>query len=137
MSTGDIIALLPEQKNLEANVIDTLSRYTPAEILMNEDALLLKSVMEFIKIRLQCVVTMRDAECFSAERNHDFVCHQFQVPELSYLQLPETGSETAAVYGMMDYIKETQKNQIARFISLTVNDDDAYLGLDFNARRNL
>ena len=137
LSTGDIIALLPEQKNLEANVIDALSRYTPAEILMNEDALLLKSVMEFIKIRLQCVVTMRDAECFSAERNHDFVCHQFQVPELSYLQLPETGSETAAVYGMMDYIKETQKNQIARFISLTVNDDDAYLGLDFNARRNL
>ena len=130
LSTGDIIALLPEQKNLEANVIDALSRYTPAEILMNEDALLLKSVMEFIKIRLQCVVTMRDAECFSAERNHDFVCHQFQVPELSYLQLPETGSETAAVYGMMDYIKETQKNQIARFISLTVNDDDAYLGLD-------
>ena len=56
---------------------------------------------------------------------------------MSYLQLPETGSETAAVYGMMDYIKETQKNQIARFISLTVNDDDAYLGLDFNARRNL
>ena len=137
LSTGDIIALLPEQKNLEANVIDALSRYTPAEILMNEDALLLKSVMEFIKIRLQCVVTMRDAECFSAERNHDFVCHQFQVPALSYLQLPETGSETAAVYGMMDYIKETQKNQIARFISLTVNDDDAYLGLDFNARRNL
>lgn len=137
LSTGDIIALLPEQKNLEANVIDALSRYTPAEILMNEDALLLKNVMEFIKIRLQCVVTMRDAECFSAERNHDFVCHQFQVPELSYLQLPETGSETAAVYGMMDYIKETQKNQIARFISLTVNDDDAYLGLDFNARRNL
>lgn len=137
LSTGDITALLPERENLETNVMDALSRYTPAEIIMNADALLLKHVMEFIKVRLQCVVTMRDAECFSAEKNHDFVCQQFQVPELSYLQLPETGSETAAVYGMMDYIKETQKQQITRFISLTVSDDNAYLGLDFNARRNL
>lgn len=137
LSTGDIIALLPEQENLETNVMDALSRYTPAEIIMNEDALLLKYVMEFIKVRLQCVVTMRDAVCFSAEQNHDFVCQQFQVPELSYLHLPEIGSETAAVYGMMDYIKETQKQQITRFISLTVSDDNAYLGLDFNARRNL
>lgn len=137
LSTGDITALLPERENLETNVMDALSRYTPAEIIMNADALLLKHVMEFIKVRLQCVVTMRDAECFSAGKNHDFVCQQFQVPELSYLQLPETGSETAAVYGMMDYIKETQKQQITRFISLTVSDDHAYLGLDFNARRNL
>jgi DNA mismatch repair protein MutS len=137
LSTGEMTALQPEEKNFEANIIDALSRYMPAEIIMNDAALLLKDVTSFIKVRLQCVVTMRDAICFSAERNHDFVCQQFQVPALSYLCLPETGVETAAVYGMMDYIRETQKNQIARFISLSVKEEDAYLGLDFNARRNL
>ena len=38
---------------------------------------------------------------------------------------------------MLDYIRETQKSSIARFVSIDITDAAALMGLDLNARRNL
>ena len=117
--------------------MDVLSRYMPAELVMNSQALSLKSVMDFIKVRLQCAVSLRDDICFDPVQNRELVCQQFGVPSLDLLGMTEDGADVSAVCGMLDYIRETQKRNIARFVSIEVADSASAMGLDLNARRNL
>ena len=73
---------------------------------MNSQALSLKSVMDFIKVRLQCAVSLRDDICFDPVQNRELVCQQFGVPSLDLLGMTEDGADVSAVCGMLDYIRE-------------------------------
>ncbi|MGN0592965.1 MAG: DNA mismatch repair protein MutS [Ruminococcus sp.] len=137
LSTGEMQAMLPISSMQEEKIIDALSRYAPAELLLCEKALSMQSVMNFVKVRLQCAVTVRQDVCFSPEEQGSFVCGQFGVDTAEMLGLTADGTDFQAVCGMFDYIRETQKNTIGRFISIEICDQNAYLGLDLNARRNL
>lgn len=137
LSTGEMTVIPVGEKEVESQVIDSLSRFMPSEIILNEDALSLKAVMEFIKIRLQCVVTMRDDICFSPDKKSSLLCEQFSVESVKMLGISETGADICSVCGLFDYIYETQKNNIGRFISIDVSSSSAFMGLDLNARRNL
>lgn len=138
LSTGEMSLTVPQETNhLSVRIVDALSRYMPSEILMNPNALSLKEVMDFIKTRLQCAVTLRDAVCFDAAVQRPIVCGQFGVSSPELLGLSEDGPDMCAVGGMLDYISETQKRNIARFVTITITDSAATMGLDLNARRNL
>lgn len=104
--------------NRQAAVLDALARYQPAELVLNADAMDWKAVMEFVKLRLQCTVSLRDDSCFDPQRNHTLVLNQFQVSSLQMLGLTEEGPDACAVCGMFDYIRETQKIPLDVFFPL-------------------
>ena len=138
LSTGEMSLAVPQgTTDLTVRIMDMLSRYTPAELVLNAQALSLKSVMDFVKVRLQCAVTLRDDACFSLDTGRELICQQFGVDSLELLGIEEDGAGACAVCGMLDYIRETQKRNIARFISIDVVDSAETMGLDLNARRNL
>lgn len=138
LSTGEMSLSVPQEaSDLTVRIMDLLSRYMPAELVMNSQALSLKPVMDFVKIRLQCAVTLRDDICFDAASGKELVCQQFGVPSLDLLGITDDGADVCAICGMLDYIRETQKRNIARFVSIEVADSAEVLGLDLNARRNL
>ncbi len=137
LSTGEMSLLVPEMDNRQATVLDALARYQPAELVLNADAMDWKAVMEFVKLRLQCTVSLRDDSCFDPQRNYTLVLNQFQVSSLQMLGLTEEGPDACAVCGMFDYIRETQKNTIGRFLSIDISSGSTTMGLDLNARRNL
>lgn len=138
LSTGEMSLCVPQESNdLTVRVMDTLSRYSPSELVLNAQALSLKPVMDFIKVRLQCAVSLRDDVCFDLTQGRELICQQFGVPSLEMLGISEDGADACAVCGMLDYIRETQKRNIARFVSIEVNDSAAAMGLDLGARRNL
>ncbi len=137
LSTGELQAMPPIKEMQEEKITDALSRYSPAEILLSECAVKLGALMNFIKVRLSCTVTERPDEAFSIEKTGSLVCSQLGADSPEMIGLTAEGSDFCAVCGMFDYICETQKNTIGRFISLEICDTDAYLGLDLNARRNL
>ncbi len=138
LSTGEMVLQLPEEKtNLTVSIIDVLSRYMPSELILNDQALSLKAVMDFVKVRLQCTVSLRDNSCFEKTTGKELICQQFGVEDTTFLGVSEDGADVSAVAGMLNYIQETQKQSIQRFISLEVADHAAFMGLDFNARRNL
>ena len=58
ISTGEVrLALVDGGKNLEPELVDLLSRYSPAEVIFNPEFLSLKTVLDFIKEKLGCSVT--------------------------------------------------------------------------------
>lgn len=137
ISTGEADLSLFEGKDLEAAVINELSRCKPAEVIFPESFLALKSVADFIKVRLQCAVTLRDSECFSPSERRNCVAEVFGVKSMAELGISEDGADCGALCGLFDYIRDTQKTSVSRFTSVTLLSGDAFMGLDLNARRNL
>lgn len=136
ISTGDVKLLSAVGKDMQAEIINQLSRFSPSEIIFNPDFLSLKEVLNFVKTKLKCSVTLREESCFDPERKLDVVLKQFSV------NLPEElgVSDGIGIYclcGMFDYIGETQKNLIGRFTAVEQMDSSAAMGLDLTARRNL
>ena len=78
ISTGEASLITIEDSDT-GEIINELSRYQPAEIILNEDFLDLKGVADFIKSRLSCTVTLRESICFSPERNADNIKHIFHI----------------------------------------------------------
>ena len=137
ISTGEVKLYETKEKNPEAEIVELLSRFTPAEIVFNSDFLLLKTVLDFIKIRLGCAVTLRESEHFSAQRGKEAVLSQFSASSMDMLGLSEEGAEVSAVYGLFCYIGDTQKTLTGRFTAIERQDSSAVMTLDLNARRNL
>lgn len=137
ISTGEAFLSFFEGKDLEAGVINELSRCQPAEIIFPENFLSLKNVTDFVKIRMKCPVTLRDSVCFSPEKRRSVVLNLFKVKSFSELGISENGADCCAVCGLFDYIDDTQKISVSRFTSIEILNSDAYMGLDLNARRNL
>lgn len=137
ISTGEASLSFFSGKDFEAGVINELSRCQPAEIIFPESFLLLKSVAEFIKVRLECAVTLRDSICFSTSERRDMLAGVFGVKSVRELGISEDGADCAAACGLFDYISDTQKTSVSRFTSIELLNGDAFMGLDLNARRNL
>lgn len=137
ISTGEVQLSHITEKNPEAQAIDLLSRFNPSEIVFNPDFLSLKTVLDFIKVRLGCAVTLRESERFSIERGREAVLSQFTASSMDMLGLSESGADVSAVCGLFDYIHETQKSLTGRFTAIERTDELSSMTLDLTARRNL
>lgn len=137
ISTGEASLSIFEGKELEAGVINELSRCNPAEVIFTDSFLSLKNIADFIKVRLSCAVTLRNNECFDTSLKRSVITETFGVRSPAELGLSEDGADFGAVCGLFDYIQETQKSSVSRFTSIELLSGDAFMGLDLNARRNL
>ncbi len=138
LSTGQMQLTLPQNdREMTNEIIDTISRYAPSEMLMNPTALFQKEIVRFLKTHCDCAVTSREESCFDVEKSWENICAQFQVSSVEMLGIPAEGVAIAAIGGMFDYIFETQKSTITRFTSIELSDHLSYMGLDQTARRNL
>ena len=137
ISTGEAALCTFEGKDMEAGVINELSRCRPAEVIFPESFLSLKNTADFIKLRLKCAVTLRDSDCFSPSLKRKETAAVFGAKSMAELGISEDGPDCAAVCGLFDYIADTQKTSVSRFTSIEILNGEAYMGLDLNARRNL
>lgn len=137
VSTGEAFLSTFSGKELEAGVINELSRCRPAEVIFTDSFLSLKNVADFIKIRLECSVTLRDSVCFSPSERRNTVLQVFGVRSMAELSITDDGSDCAAVCGLFDYINDTQKTSVSRFTAIEILSGESFMGLDLNARRNL
>lgn len=136
ISTGEAYLSLSEGKDLEADVINELSRCQPAEVIFPESFLLLKNVSDFIRLRMKCLVTLRDSECFSPYKKLQEVEKVFG-KTAGELGISTDGADCSAICGLFDYINDTQKTSVSRFTSIEILNSNSFMGLDLNARRNL
>lgn len=136
ISTGEAYLSVFQGKDFETDVINELSRCQPSEIIFTESFLSLKNVSDFIKLRLKCVVTLRDSNCFSPEIKLNEV-EKVLRKTAGDLGIDENKAGCSAVCGLFDYINDTQKTSVSRFTSIEVLKCDSFMGLDLNARRNL
>ncbi len=136
ISTGEVRLFVDESELSETSVIDELSRFSPKEILYNEKTRTLRSVMEFIREKLRCSEKILSEKDFDISLNKDILLGQFNASSLEDLGLSKNIG-TSSLCGLFSYISDTQKAVIGRFTKIDIRSDNAFMGLDLTARRNL
>lgn len=136
ISTGAVSLFFKKGKDMQAELINEISRFKPAELLFNDAFLSLRDVTAFLKQKIKCAVQVLDEENFSSDKS-ELVFKQFSTESFLSLGIPEGGLEAAVVCGLFGYISDTQKALIGRFTSIAVHGANKFMGLDLTARRNL
>ncbi len=137
ISTGEAHLFEFSGKDMTDSAINELSRFSPVEILINDEFLSLREVAGFVRQRLSAAVQLLDADDFSPEIHTDEVLKQFGADSFDDLNIDAQQPSAFAVCGLFAYIHTTQKALVGRFSSITRHDADPIMTIGFTARRNL
>ena len=137
ISTGDFFSTQIKQSNNFSKLLDEISRYSPAEIVVNE--MMFASTEETSKIRerFECYISMLKDEEFECEyeknaEEYNIYCEDKKIDNLEEKVLAVISSN-----GLLNYLKDTQKIELEHINKINIYNVEKYMSLDLNTRRNL
>ena len=138
VSTGDFKATQIKETNNFSMALDEISRYSPAEIVVNE--LMYATTEEIAKIRerFQIYISKQEEEKFS--NNSEELLNKYNIVNEDGNEIKDINDKTlciCAINGLLTYILETQKTSLDHINKITLYNNKKYMCLDINARRNL
>lgn len=137
ISTGEVHLFEFEGKEMTSAAINELSRFSPAEILINDAFLSNKELSTFIREKLKTSVQLLEDNDFSPEIHTEEVLKQFSTNSLESIGVKPDTVAAFAVCGLFAYIHDTQKALVGRFSEIIKHDADPIMTIGFTARRNL
>ncbi len=137
ISTGELHATSLTDGNLSEQLKNELSRFSPREILINQNALELTELPKFIKERLSASLELLSSEEYESEACSVLVLNQFHKQNLDELDLGGRPEIVRAIGALLGYLKRTQRTGIERMNEIALYTGAQFMHLDLNARRNL
>lgn len=139
VSTGEVHLFAFEGKKLRDPVINELSRFDPAEILMNAHAADDKDLNEFISLRLKARSQMLSDEDFLLVKHIHEVIPQITEDTFNSIRdrISVFSAEESALCGLFTYIFRTQKQLVGRFSDVRLHEGDMMMTIGYTARKNL
>lgn len=137
ISTGEVHLFVFEGKDVQTPIINELSRFNPAEILINDEFLIYKDINDFVKNKLNSSVQLIDELNFSFDLNYRTVLTQFNSQSFELLGISKNSIGASCVCGLFVYISDTQKALIGRFSEIKLHNNESMMTLGLTARRNL
>ena len=127
-----------KEEGAEEQIINQLSTYQPREILINSPVLDYSQVADFVKSRFNTKLQLLDDEKFNYESATEVILETLKKEEISSLSLSSSRAAVCALGCVIDYLKAVQKkDEIETPAELDYFDNEEYMKLDINARRNL
>ena len=133
ISTGEVFGTQLSGSEVEQELESELGRFSPRELLLSDGAYSREGLLAFAKDRLNAYVERAGEWRYQLENAREAAARQFpgqQLPEDQELLL-------RAVGGLLSYLHETQKNDLAYISNLQVYSLGQFMELDYTARRNL
>ncbi|MGN0518655.1 MAG: DNA mismatch repair protein MutS [Acutalibacteraceae bacterium] len=137
ISTGELNATIIDAAQCAASVKNEMSRFMPKEILIGGEINQLSGIAVFIKERLSASIEMLEDECFAYPLCSDTVIDQFKASSISALQLDGYNEVVSALGALINYLKETQMNGLERITDINIYNENQFMSLDYNTKRNL
>lgn len=140
VSTGELHAASLSEKRAEdltRQLCGEFSRFSPREILINQEALDLKGLPEFIRKRLSASLELLDEADFAPEACAALVLEQFHKQNLEELDLSEKPEITRAVGALFSYLRKTERSGLERMEAIDFYSGSQFMRLNLNTRRNL
>ena len=131
ITTGEFYATQITEENNFEKLLDELAKYSPAEIVVNEQFFLTTPEIDEIKARFNSYISKGEEKTFNqsyANLNFTFVCDE---------NLDNRLFAIAAINALLDYLKTTQKVELKHINTIKIYNSDEYMTLDITARRNL
>ncbi len=137
MSTGEAHLFRLEGRELEAEIIDRLSRFSPSEIICQPAFTVLKKVSDFVRDKLKAGVSVLKEKEFDPEYRREDILQQFSAESFEALGLSADDPALCPVSALCGYIRDTQCVGVSRFTSLERHDGEQVMSLGYTARSNL
>ena len=137
ISTGEAHLYKSTEKDLQAYIINKLSRYSPSEVLCQKKFPRLKEAYVFIDDKLRASIKSLDDSDFDFYKHKQTVLNQFSNDSFVNLELDDSDVEAKACSALFLYIEKTQCASVARFFSIVRHTDDAIMIIGYTARSNL
>ena len=134
VSTGDyFVTELPDGGKLK----DEIFKFTPSEIICNESFYMSGMDLDDLKDRLKIALYALDAWYFDDALCRKNLLEHFQVKTLDGLGLGDLDCGVISAGALLQYLLETQKNNLAHMTRITPYTTGKYMMLDSSTRRNL
>ena len=133
ISTGEVFATQIDGADAAVQVQSELGRFSPREVLLSDGAYSRTELLSFVQDRLDAYAERAGEWRFVQENAAQAAQKQFPGQSFS----SEQELLLRAVGGLLSYLHETQKNDLAYISRLQIYGQSQYLELDYTARRNL
>lgn len=135
MSTGHTHVTAFSGGDRLEHLCNELSRFMPSEAVLNDGAYADKPLLSLLRDRLSCMVE-HGARRFDLRDAERAILAQYG--EEAYANLPRNNPAAAlALGGLLSYLHETQKSDLAYINDLEYYEQGRFMELDLSARRNL
>ncbi len=118
----------------ESAVLNELARYAPSELIVNQ--LAMGKLSKTIENRFFIKPQQKEGDYFDSFFTEERIKAQF-LKEVDELGLESGSAESAAVYALLKYLDDTQKNNLAYINKLQIYSAREYMDIDMATRRNL
>ena len=138
VSTGDFRTTQIAENNNFPKLLDEISKFNPAEIIVNPFMYDSSEEISKIKERFEVYISRIKEEAFSKDtekllQNYLFVDdHEEKIESLEDKELI-----VSSINGLLEYLIETQKTNLDHINKIIVYTTTKYMSLDISARRNL
>jgi len=134
ITTGDFfVTEVPSERAF----LDEINKFTPSELICNEALFMSGLDMEEIKNRYHIAVSSLDGRFFSDETCKRVLKEHFKVMSLEGLGLSDYENGMIAGGCVLQYLYETQKNDLSQLTKITPYTTGQFMMIDTSTRRNL
>ncbi len=138
ITTGDFRTTEIKETNNFASLLDEISKYSPAELVVNSMLYECQEEVQKIRERFEIYITKLEEGKFTDNYEELSVKYNVVDDENRKIEnLEEYMLSVAATNALLTYLLDTQKNSLDHINKLTIYSTTKYMSLDINARRNL
>ena len=137
ISTGDFFGTQIKQTNNFAKLIDEISRYSPAEIVVNNMMFASTEETNKIRERFECYISRLEDEEFENGYKDLYELYNIYAEERKIEDIEEKVLAVISANGLLSYLKDTQKIQLEHINKINIYNVEKYMSIDLNTRRNL
>lgn len=134
VTTGDYYVTEVEDSK---KLLDEINKYHPSEIICNDAFMMSGLDIEDLRERLKITIYPLEAHYFDEDLCRKCLQKHFHVSTLTGLGVEEFPSGLIAAGGLLQYLYDTQKNDLAHFTHIYPYLTSRYMLLDSSTRRNL
>ncbi len=134
VTTGDyFVTELPDSQKLK----DEIFKFMPSEIICNESFYMSGMDLEDMRSRLGITIYSLDSWYFDDEICKSKLMEHFRVSSLQGLGLGDYDCGVISAGALLQYLLETQKNDLSHMTHITPYTTGKYMMIDSSTRRNL
>lgn len=135
ISTGELFITEISGEDLQDQLQDQLISYNPREILIGGEIVNFKTLPNFIKEKLSASVEMLTDDEFGYSICLYAMKNQFKENDVNSIK--DKKEMVSSVGALLSYIKVTQITGYERINTFEVYNENQYMNIDYNTRRNL
>ena len=138
ITTGTFLSTKIEQENNFATLLDELSKYNPAEILVNKMLFNCMEEIDQIKLRFNAYVNCFEEDVFKKETENLLNTYTIIDDNENKIEKIDEGDiQVPAINALLEYLTQTQKIKLEHINQIKMYNVFKYMMLNCTSRRNL